>query len=231
MVEIKEAFVYMWYDSLNKMYYVGKHKGTPDDNYGQSSSLLEWSRFDDAPPHFKRRILFSDTDSKCAEEESRILKNRKAKCWNRYYNVSTATSTSEGGIVPNGIIPDSLISPPSFVLDSLNGIKTPRSKDNKKYKSVSKSAVWSEVYEMPSLGKGVKLVRQPDRSSNIWQFRMRDKKAQKMVRKSMKTTDLEEAKKRATWFHETHMFIQLQKEEKPRIRVPAKAVRVLGVRV
>ena len=29
----KESFVYLWYDSRNKMFYLGKHKGTPDDGY------------------------------------------------------------------------------------------------------------------------------------------------------------------------------------------------------
>ena len=39
----KEAFVYLWYDSRNKMFYLGKHKGTPDDGYTHSSSM--WQQF------------------------------------------------------------------------------------------------------------------------------------------------------------------------------------------
>jgi len=36
-----EAFVYLWYDALNKMFYLGKHKGSPDDTYTHSSSIWE----------------------------------------------------------------------------------------------------------------------------------------------------------------------------------------------
>lgn len=33
-----EAFVYMWYDGNNRMYYIGVHKGTPD---GKSAVYVE----------------------------------------------------------------------------------------------------------------------------------------------------------------------------------------------
>ena len=84
---MSEAFVYMWYDSKNSMYYIGYHKGTPDDGYTHSSSIME--SFKIAPKGFRRRILAYGTPDEMMQLESDLLKNRKERCWDKYYNVIT----------------------------------------------------------------------------------------------------------------------------------------------
>jgi len=104
MTHIKEAFIYLWYDAYNKMYYLGKHKGTPDDSYTHSSKSSE--KFCSIVPHstrpinerkefFKnmpkgvtRRILAYGTDEEMCILEHKLLVNRKERCWDRYYNES-----------------------------------------------------------------------------------------------------------------------------------------------
>ena len=81
---MSEAFVYLWFDSKNRKFYLGKHKGTPDDGYTHSSTVME--SFDVPPPHMKRRILAYGTDEEMCLLEHECLKNRKEKKWERYYN-------------------------------------------------------------------------------------------------------------------------------------------------
>ena len=99
-----EAFVYLWYDAPNKKYYLGWHKGTPDDAYTHSStssdefcSIVPHSTrpiserrefFENIPEGVTRRILAYGTDVDMALLEHELLKNRKKRCWNRYYNKS-----------------------------------------------------------------------------------------------------------------------------------------------
>ena len=83
---MSEAFVYLWYDSKNRMYYLGKHKGTPDDGYTHSSTIMESFKSDEVPSHMKRRILAYGTHEEMCELEYKLLLDRKAKCWDRYYN-------------------------------------------------------------------------------------------------------------------------------------------------
>ena len=83
---MSEAFVYIWYDSKNRMYYIGKHKGTPDDGYTHSSTIMESFKSDEVPSHMKRRILAYGTHEEMCELEHKLLLNRKARCWDKYYN-------------------------------------------------------------------------------------------------------------------------------------------------
>ena len=85
---MKEAFVYLWYDALNKMYYLGKHKGSPDDSYTHSSSIWESFTKDNIPEGVTRRILAYGTHEEMCILEHELLVNRKKRCWNRYYNES-----------------------------------------------------------------------------------------------------------------------------------------------
>ena len=84
----KEAFVYLWYDSRNKMFYLGKHKGTPDDGYTHSSNMWQKFNSDSVPEGVKRRVLTYGSDKDMYELETKLLLNRKEKCWDRYYNAS-----------------------------------------------------------------------------------------------------------------------------------------------
>jgi len=85
---MSEAFVYLWYDSENRMFYLGKHKGTPEDRYTHSSSIWESFTKDNIPKGTKRRILTFGTHEEMCELEHNMLKNRKSRCWDRYYNES-----------------------------------------------------------------------------------------------------------------------------------------------
>jgi len=88
MINIKEAFIYIWYDAYNKMYYLGKHKGTPDDSYTHSSTIWESFTKDTIPEGVTRRILAYGTDEEMCILENKLLVNRKERCWDRYYNES-----------------------------------------------------------------------------------------------------------------------------------------------
>ena len=83
-----EAFLYLWYDAPNKKYYLGKHKGSPDDSYTHSSTVWESFTKSTIPEGVRRRILAYGTDGDMTKLEYDLLLNRQQKCWDRYYNVS-----------------------------------------------------------------------------------------------------------------------------------------------
>ena len=83
---MSEAFVYLWYDAPNDMYYLGKHKGSLDDTYTHSSTIWESFTKDCIPEGVTRRILAYGTDEEMCILENELLVNRKKRCWNRYYN-------------------------------------------------------------------------------------------------------------------------------------------------
>jgi len=83
-----EAFLYLWYDAPNKKYYLGKHKGSPDDSYTHSSTVWESFTKSTIPDGVRRRILAYGTDEEMTKLEYDLLLNRKQKCWDHYYNVS-----------------------------------------------------------------------------------------------------------------------------------------------
>ena len=82
-----EAFLYLWYDAPNKKYYLGKHKGSPDDSYTHSSTVWESFTKSTIPDGVRRRILAYGTDGDMTKLEYDLLLNRQQKCWDRYYNV------------------------------------------------------------------------------------------------------------------------------------------------
>ena len=85
---MSESFIYLWYDAPNKKYYLGKHKGSPDDTYTHSSTIWESSTKDNIPEGVTRRILAYGTDEEMCILEHKLLVNRKKRCWDRYYNES-----------------------------------------------------------------------------------------------------------------------------------------------
>ena len=50
------GFIYVWYDILNKMYYIGSHWGYPDDGYICSSRWM-LNNYKKRPQDFKRKIV------------------------------------------------------------------------------------------------------------------------------------------------------------------------------
>ena len=83
-----EAFIYLWYDSENKMFYLGKHRGSPDDSYTHSSTIWESFTKNNVPRGVSRRILAYGTHEEICILEHELLINRKKRCWDRYYNKS-----------------------------------------------------------------------------------------------------------------------------------------------
>ena len=85
----KEAFVYLWYDAPNDMYYLGKHKGSPDDKYTHSSSIWESFTKDNIPEGVTREILAEGThEEMCVLEHELLVEAKNGGDWDRYYNNS-----------------------------------------------------------------------------------------------------------------------------------------------
>lgn len=86
----KYGFVYIWFDSFRKMYYIGCHWGTEDDGYICSSNRMR-DAYRRRPHDFKRRIIKRIYTNKqdMFNEEYRILKMiPQCELGRKYYNVS-----------------------------------------------------------------------------------------------------------------------------------------------
>jgi len=94
---MSEAFVYLWYDALNKMYYLGKHLGVPTDNYAHSSVRMESFTMISKPAHMHRKILAYGTHDEMVELEHDLLVSRKHMFGTRYYNGSASFPTAFPG--------------------------------------------------------------------------------------------------------------------------------------
>lgn len=83
----KEGFVYIWYDSKRKMYYVGCHWGHEDDGYICSSKRMYNARRY-RPHDFKRRVIKRGIPrEQLLSEEFRWLSMiRKEELGKKYYN-------------------------------------------------------------------------------------------------------------------------------------------------
>jgi hypothetical protein len=87
LIEPSEAFVYLWYDGPNDMYYLGSHLGTPDDTYTHSSTIWEHFTKDNIPEGVTREILAAGTEEEMHVLESKLLKHiRNLGVWDKYYN-------------------------------------------------------------------------------------------------------------------------------------------------
>lgn len=86
-----KAFVYRWTDVLTGKYYIGAHKGTPDDGYICSSKEM-LREYNSRPQHFKREILefFLDWESSHTFE-IKILSEVNAAANTCYYNRHNGT--------------------------------------------------------------------------------------------------------------------------------------------
>jgi len=84
------GFVYIWFDSKKKKYYIGSHYGTENDGYVCSSPWM-MRVYTKRPENFKRRILkrIYTTRKDLYEEETRWLQMIKpAEMKKRYYNLN-----------------------------------------------------------------------------------------------------------------------------------------------
>jgi len=80
------SFVYLWYDSANKKYYLGLHSGSVDDRYCHSSSKIKWHTVDKIPKGWRRRILAVGNPMTMSLLEERLLRRRSVDTNQRYYN-------------------------------------------------------------------------------------------------------------------------------------------------
>ena len=86
----KYGFVYIWFDSWRKMYYVGSHWGTEKDGYICSSKRMR-DAYRRRPDNFKRRILKRIYSSKqdVLNEEYRYLSTMNTnELGKKYYNLT-----------------------------------------------------------------------------------------------------------------------------------------------
>jgi hypothetical protein len=85
-----DGFIYLWYDRVRKMFYVGSHKGSENDNYICSSKHMI-KEYRKRPHDFKRKILERCNTETLLEREQHWLSLIKTKelyyYESKYYNV------------------------------------------------------------------------------------------------------------------------------------------------
>ena len=83
-----QYFTYIWHDKHRKMFYIGMHEGTMNDNYISSSRWFN-GECQYRPNDFRRKIIKIFNDRKSArKEEARILRMIKESEFGRkYYNL------------------------------------------------------------------------------------------------------------------------------------------------
>ena len=81
------GFVYRWHDNSNGMYYIGSHKGMPNDNYIGSGVYFKRA-FKQRPECFSREILYQGNDY--LELEEFILEELDAMNDSKSYNLKNA---------------------------------------------------------------------------------------------------------------------------------------------
>lgn len=98
-----KGFIYLWRDSLKNMYYIGSHKGTPDDGYICSSSWMK-KAYKKRPNTFKRRILerldFFDRRELLALEHKWLSLIDEGELGKKYYNLK---KIPEGGDIVSSL--------------------------------------------------------------------------------------------------------------------------------
>lgn len=83
-------FVYIWFDTLRKMFYIGSHSGYEEDQYISSSRWLRGEILY-RPQDFRRRIVsLHDTKELARKEEYRLIGFiKRHEFGTRYYNLKT----------------------------------------------------------------------------------------------------------------------------------------------
>jgi hypothetical protein len=87
MTKNTEAFVYLWFDGINRKFYMGVHKGDPDtSNYTHSCKAMPTFSMSTIPKGFHRRILARGSHRDMCELEAKLLMNRQVVINEKYYN-------------------------------------------------------------------------------------------------------------------------------------------------
>lgn len=89
------GFVYRWTNRLNGKWYIGSHKGHPEDGYTASGVLIRQSFDKHGMDNFDREILYQGPDY--LNEERKLLVEFDAAKSNKSYNlINTASDNFEG---------------------------------------------------------------------------------------------------------------------------------------
>jgi hypothetical protein len=85
---MKTGFIYIWYDSKRKMYYIGCHWGTENDGYICSSRRMR-DAYRRRPQDFKKRIIQKniDRDNLLSEEHKWLQLISDEELGEKYYNL------------------------------------------------------------------------------------------------------------------------------------------------
>lgn len=84
-----EAFVYVWTNIKNGMFYIGKHLGSEDDGYISSGKYFLLA-YNDSPRDFERTIVFRGKHSDVRREETRRIEEAiQTVGYSRIYNLTT----------------------------------------------------------------------------------------------------------------------------------------------
>lgn len=92
------GFIYIWYDTVKKKFYLGSHYGTPDDGYVGSGTYFKRA-FNKRPHTFKRRIIQYVVGSKTdvlVTEQSWLNLIEDNELGKKYYNLK---KSAKGGSV------------------------------------------------------------------------------------------------------------------------------------
>tara|TARA_R110000803_G_C11877359_1_gene309258 strand:+ start:21 stop:572 length:552 start_codon:yes stop_codon:yes gene_type:complete len=93
---IETGFVYRWYDTSNCKFYIGSHKGNPNDGY-LGGGVLFRRAYTKRPESFIREIMYTGINYR--EYEQTILDYEDAASSNEFYNlVNQAWGGSPKGI-------------------------------------------------------------------------------------------------------------------------------------
>jgi hypothetical protein len=99
---MKFGFVYLWYDTFRKKYYLGSHLGFSDDGYTGSNHRFQCA-YKSRPETFKRRILESHENITSRQllkrEQFWLNKIKPEELTVRYYNEKNVASG--GNIISN----------------------------------------------------------------------------------------------------------------------------------
>ena len=98
----KQAFVYLWMDSKNKMWYLGSHCGN-DPNYTHSSAVMESFTMRNKPHYMKRRILAYGSSGDIIQLEHHLILEYKLYARDDYYNLTTGFPFRSGPSNPRYI--------------------------------------------------------------------------------------------------------------------------------
>lgn len=89
------GFVYKWTNSVNGKWYIGSHRGNPDDGYISSSKILEQAMSKYGMEQFTRAILYTGTLYR--EIEGQMLTEADAASCSESYNLKNAAAGGNGG--------------------------------------------------------------------------------------------------------------------------------------